>query len=350
MFPNLTVRCAAVLCIALLAGAALAQQTFRNPLLPSGPDPWMTEKDGTYYFMSTTGVDLTIWMTKNPVNLRNAEKRIVWTPPAAGPYSHDIWAPELHFLNGKWYIYFAGDPGTNQQHRIWVLENASPDPLQGQWTMKGKLAAPDDKWAIDGSVFENQGKLYAIWSGWPDDANGTQNIYIAEMSNPWSISSNRTLLSTPQYPWEKVGDANGKLPAGDPPHIDVNEGPEALLHNDMVFVIYSASACWTDFYSLGLLSVKANSNLLDPASWTKSPQPVFQTSASAHAFAPGHNSFFRSPDGKEDWLLYHANSNPRQGCGEHRAPRAQRFTWKADGTPDFGTPVPIDTPIAVPSH
>jgi len=340
--------------ITLGAGYASGQSTskpatFTNPLLSAGPDPWMTTKDGLYYYMNTTGTNLTIWKTANPLDLNRAEKKVVWTPPATGPYSHEIWAPELHAIDGKWYIYFAADAGTNDTHRIWVLENSSSDPLQGTWTMRGKLADPSDKWAIDPSVFTHDGVLYLIWSGWPGDVNGTQNIYIAKMTNPWSVGGDRVLVSTPQYPWEKVGDANGKLFPGDPPHIDVNEGPEILEHGQKIFLVYSASGCWTENYSLGMLTATASSNLLDPASWKKSPKPVFESSPEAHAYAPGHNSFFKWPDGKQDWILYHANSEPHQGCGQHRSPRAQPISWKADGTPDFGKPLPTGMPIKDPS-
>jgi GH43 family beta-xylosidase len=327
----------------------LASDTFTNPLLPTGPDPWSIYKDGYYYYMSTTGNNLTVWKTRNIADLKTAEKRVVWTPPATGPYSRDIWAPEIHYLRGRWYIYFAADSGHNASHRLWVLENASADPLRGAWVMKGKLADPSDKWAIDGSVFEHRDQLYAIWSGWEGDTNGTQHIYIARMSNPWTIKGRRVKLSSPEYPWEKKGDIDVTKNPDDPPHIDVNEGPQILMHEDKIFLVYSASACWTDDYALGMLTASASSNLLDPASWKKSPQPVFQSSPEAHAYATGHNSFFKSPDGREDWILYHANSEPHQGCGNRRAPRAQPFTWKADGTPDFGTPVPIGVPIRRPS-
>src|SRR5271155_2153630 len=114
--------------------------TFTNPLLPTGPDPWVEYKDGFYYYMNTTGTNLTVWKTRNVADLATAEKKIVWTPPATGPYSHDIWAPEIHFLDGKWYIYFAADAQDNTTHRIWAIENASPDPLQGEWTFKGKVS------------------------------------------------------------------------------------------------------------------------------------------------------------------------------------------------------------------
>jgi GH43 family beta-xylosidase len=319
--------------------------TFTNPLLPSGPDPFVIFHDGFYYYMNTTARNLTIWKTRSMSDLKNAEKKIVWTPPAEGPYSRDIWAPELHLIKGKWYIYFAADAGTNQTHRLWVVENSSPDPLTGTWSTPHKLADSTDKWAIDGSVFENKGQLYLIWSGWEGDENGTQSIFIARLKNPWTIQDPRVRISTPQYPWEKVGDTPGDGML----HVDVNEGPEVLKHGNRLFLIYSASGCWTDYYTLGEAIASADSNLLDPRSWKKVPHPVFSESPEAHAYGTGHNGFFKSPDGKQDWIIYHANPEPHQGCGRLRSPRAQPFTWKADGTPDFGKPIPLDQPIPRPS-
>jgi hypothetical protein len=88
---------------------------------------------------------------------------------------------------------------------------------------------------------------------------------------------------------------------------------------------------------------------MDPASWKKSPQPVFTQSKENGVYAPGHNSFFKSPDGREDFILYHANSKPGLGCGRFRSPRAQRFSWKKDGTPDFGVPVKEGVELPAPS-
>jgi GH43 family beta-xylosidase len=332
----------------LLTFCALDAQAPRlvNPLLPSGPDPWITSRDGFYYFMSTTAHNLTIRKTARIEDLAHAAKKVVWRAPETGPDSHDVWAPELHFLRGKWYIYFAADAGSNASHRLWVVENEAADPLQGDWRMKGKLADPGDHWAIDPTVFEQSGRLYIVWSGWEGDRNGTQNLYIAELSDPWTMKGPRVKISTPEYPWEKVGDLNTPR---DPPHIDVNEGPEIIRHGGRIFLIYSASGCWTDAYTMGMLTANESADLLNPASWKKDPQPAFRTSPDAGAYGPGHGSFFRSPDGKEDWMLYHANPEPHQGCRDSRSPRAQRFTWKADGTPDFGRPVGIGLPIAPPS-
>jgi GH43 family beta-xylosidase len=328
-----------------------------NPLLPSGPDPWVTWRNGFYYYMHTTGNSLTIRKTPRLAELAQAEEKVVWRAPASGPYSRDVWAPELHFLRGKWYIYFSADGGKNASHRIWVMENNAADPLIGEWRMKGKVADASDRWAIDPTVLEEGSRLFLIWSGWEGDGNGTQNLYIAELSDPWTVKGPRVRISAPEYPWEKVGDLKGRrdpeenpgLNLLDPPHVDVNEGPEVLRRGNRIFIVYSAGGCWTDYYSMGMLTAEAGSDLLDPASWKKSPIPVFWQSPKASAYGPGHGSFFKSPDGTEDWMIYHANTESGQGCGKSRAPRAQRFTWKADGMPEFGRPVAVGTALAPPS-
>jgi len=314
-------------------------QTFTNPLLPSGADPWNIYKDGYYYYTQTTGRNLTIWKTKDLTEIKLAEKTVVWTPPAGATYSKELWAPELHYLQGKWYMYFAADDGVNDHHRMYVVENPSADPTKGEWAFKGAVSDATNKWAIDATIFEQKGKMYMLWSGWEGDKNGMQSIYIAQMSNPWTISSKRVRLSSPTYSWEN-NSGIGVL---------VNEGPEIINHGDKIFLIYSASGCWTDFYALGMLTASANADLLDSLSWKKSPQPLFSQNAENKIYAPGHNSFFKSPDGKEDWILYHANANPGDGCGGKRAPRAQKFTWNKDGTPNFGVPLKDGITLQKPS-
>jgi GH43 family beta-xylosidase len=355
MFRNLMLRILSITLVAAISAAPSVAQggpvttpTFHNPLKSVGPDPWVTSRDGFYYYMNSTGSNLTIWKTRDVTDLANAQQKIVWTPPATGPYSHELWAPELHFLQGKWYIYFAADEGSNESHRIFALENSSSDPLQGKWTFKGKVADPSDKWAIDASVFENHSELYMIWSGWEGDVNGVQSIYIARLSNPWTVVSKRTRLSTPQYPWEKVGDLDRDHIIA-VPHVDVNEGPEVLEHEDKLFLVYSASGCWTNYYELGMLVASKASDLLNPSSWKKSAKPVFWQNPAGFAYGTGHNGFFKSPDGTQDWIIYHANPGSNQGCGNQRSPRAQPIQWTPDGMPIFGRPIPLGQAIPKPS-
>lgn len=322
-------------------------KTFTNPLLPSGADPFSFYRDGYYYYTHTTGNRIVLWKTDNIAKLKDAEQKVIFKPPVGTAYSKNLWAPEIHFIRGKWYAYFAADDGHNKNHRIYVLENPSRDPMQGQWTLKGKVADPSDKWAIDAHVFFYKKRLYMIWSGWPGDVNGQQDIYIARMKNPWTIDGYRVRISASHFTWEKFGDLNDSL---NPRHVDVNEGPQFLRNKNKIFIVYSASGCWTDYYALGLLSFSGRKNLLDSSSWVKHPEPIFKESKLNRVYAPGHNSFFKSPSGKEDWILYHANSYPGQGCGRHRSPRAQRFTWNKDGTPNLGEPMQENEPTPVPSE
>ncbi|UOQ70236.1 glycoside hydrolase family 43 protein [Hymenobacter cellulosilyticus] len=315
-----------------------AANTFTNPLLPSGPDPWVYQKDGFYYYLHTTNTNLRIWKTAKMSDLGATSSVLAWAPVAGSPASSNLWAPELHFLDGKWYIYYSAGPAGPDlgRQRTWVLENAAADPTTGTWVDKGKLFSPGaDFWAIDGTVLEQNGRRYFVWSG----HNGTdaiQRIYISAMSNPWTLSGPRVELSHPEYNWENVG----------PPY--VNEGPEILKHGDKTFLVYSASFCGTDQYALGMLTAAATADPLLPVSWQKSTKPVFVQNPAGRAYATGHNSFFKSKDGQEDWIIYHANSNSNEGCVEKRNPRMQKFTWNPDGTPNFGTPVAINTPIAKP--
>ncbi len=316
--------------------------TFKNPLLSSGPDPWVAQKDGYYYYTETQGNKISIWKTKAMSDLKNAAITTVWTAAPGTAYSDDVWAPEIHYINNAWYIYFAADSaGIDATHRLYVLENASADPTSGSWTFKGKISEPSNNWAIDPSEFDYNGSSYLIWSGWMNNSGGQQNIYIAKLSNPYTISGSRVLISSPTYDWEKNG-------------FPVNEGPEEITNtNGSAFLTFSASFCGTDNYCLGMLSLKAGGDPLNASDWTKSSSPVFTTNASGGAYGPGHNGFFVSPDGTENWIIYHANplaaSNYQFPCGDARNPRMQKFSWNTDGTPNFGTPVAINTAIKKPS-
>lgn len=322
--------------------------TFTNPLLEMGPDPWMIYKDGYYYYTHTLQDRIEIRKTKNPVDLKNAPRKVVWEAPAGTMYSAEIWAPEIHYLDGEWYIYFAGDDGVNENHRMYVLACDSQDPMTGNWSVKGRLFNEgSDYWAIDGSILEHKGKRYFIWSGWETSTNIKQDIYISEMENPWTLRGDRVRLSSPTAAWELNGlSPDSTYNSGD---IFVNEGPQVLENNGNVFIIFSANGCWTDYYSLGVLRLREGGDVMRMDSWQKSDSAFFQTSIENRVFAPGHNSFFKSPDGKEDWILYHANPEPGQGCDIHRSPRAQKVEWLENGYPYFGKPVAPGVEIALPS-
>lgn len=315
-----------------------ADSLFMNPILTSGPDPWVFQKNGSYFLTHTTGSNVTIYKSDIMSDLSGAKKLTVWNAPSSGPNSRNIWAPEIHNINDNWYIYYAADDGQNENHRMFVLENEGADPMSGEWVDWGMLSLPGDRWAIDGTIFEHQGQLYYLWSGWEGTTNGRQDIYICKMSDPLTPIGDRVLITKPELPWE----TNGTNPT-------VVEGPQILKKEDKIFIVYSAGGCWTDGYSLGLLSTTTDADLMDPNSWIKSQESVFSQNSQGNAYGPGHNGFFKSADGSEDWIIYHANPQSGQGCGDNRSIRIQPFEWNETGVPAFGQPHPLYEKLTRPS-
>lgn len=312
--------------------------TFTNPLDRNGPDPWLTYYNGYYYLAATTW-NRTITMRRSATlgGLATAPETVIFNlnqPGAMGT----MWAPEFHLLNGpngqRWYFYYTAgnEPFNLGSQRIHVLESAGLDPM-GPYTFKASMLDPqqNNTWELDAGILQLNGNLYLLGTFY----NGSQPMFIRPLSNPWTASGTRRILSTPTYSWETVGGA-------------VNEGGEVLQRNGRTFIIYSASHCSTPDYKLGMLTYNGGDPLLS-SSWTKSPNPVFQRSNANGVYGPGHNGFFKSPDGTEDWIVYHANSSSSGGCDMNRSTRAQKFTWNADGTPNFGTPVALNTVLPSPS-
>ncbi len=315
-----------------------APPTFFNVILADGADPWVIRHSNGYYYLTvSTGVNVTLWRSRSLAGLGGGDRKVAWSPPPAGPASRDLWAPELHFVDGKWYIYVAADDGDWANHRMFVLENENPDPFQGEFVLRGKVFDPQaDRWAIDATLLNLKGRLYFVWSGWEGDQNDRQNLYIAPMDNPLRLSGPRVEISRPQFAWEKAG-SGGRLP-------EVNEGPEVIVRHNAVHIVYSAGGSWTDDYCLGVLTARLSSDLLAPTSWKKSQQPVFHRGNGI--LGPGHCSFVKSPDDKEDWIIYHnaRYSNARW----NRLVRAQPFTWQKSGVPNFGLPIAPNAPIRLP--
>lgn len=328
-----------LLSVSLVGGQSDEPGTFLNPLNANGgADPWLTYYEGNYYLATTTWSS-TWYMRRSPTlaGLKTAEAVEIYheTDPSR---CCNFWAPEFHLLTGPdgeqhWYFYYtAGVAGTYGLQRTHVLESAGTDPL-GPYTYQGRVwYAANDTWMIDGSVLELNGAVYFLYSSW---VGPLQSLFIAPMSNPWTLSSPGTRIASPTYPWELLSG-------------NVNEGPVALYHDDDVFIVYSASSCNAPNYQLGMLTYTGG-DPLDEASWVKSPEPIFVRNDAAGVYAPGHNGFFRSPDGTEDWIVYHANDSTAYGCDGTRTTRVQPITWNEDGTPNLGEPLALDTPIPLPS-
>lgn len=307
-----------------------------TPLIEQRADPFVFKHtDGMYYFTASVPAydRLELRRASTIAGLATAEPVTVWRKPDSGPYSALIWAPEIHFNHGAWYIYFAAAPSQAIkddlfQHRMYAISTTAANPLEGAWSDVVRIDTGIDTFCLDATTFHLKGELYCLWAQKGPGIPGNSNLYLARMETPLTLATPPTLLTIPEFDWECIG-------------FRVNEGPGTLRHGNNIFITYSASATGIE-YCVGLLSASMDDDLLDPSSWTKSPVPVFQSAQENHIYGPGHNSFTKSEDGSEDILIYHARTYTEIVGDPLWDPNRHTFVkpvqWDANGHPIFGIP------------
>ncbi|MBN2220657.1 MAG: family 43 glycosylhydrolase, partial [Vallitaleaceae bacterium] len=230
-----------------------------NPLVEHRADPYvLLHQDGYYYFIATVPeynrIELRRALELN--QLKEAEPVVIWKEHEIGEMKYHIWAPELHYIDGAWYIYFAAAHSEDHWRiRMYVLRNTQLNPLEGEWEEKGQIKSLWESFSLDGTTFEHQGKQYYIWAQNDPKIGGNTNLYIDEMINPWTLAGKQVLLTKPEFDWECIG-------------FLVNEGPAVLKTKEKIYLSYSASK--TDFnYCMGLLEISVKDSVMDVTKWKK---------------------------------------------------------------------------------
>ncbi|UYY57865.1 glycoside hydrolase family 43 protein [Sphingomonas sp. S2-65] len=316
-------------------GAAAAAPVPVNPLVRNRADAQVfRHTDGWYYLTgSVPEYDrLVLRRSRTIAGLATAPERVLWRHEKSGPMSGFIWAPELHLIDGKWIMYFAAGPSGGGEDvfriRTYAVVCDGRDPMTGKWRVLGKFQSPFDGFNLDSTSFVHRGVRYFCWAEREPGIETNSNLYLAPMKTPLTLAAKPARLTVPTLDWEVRG-------------FKVAEAPAVLARNGRLFLTYSASA--TDArYCLGMLTCRDDADIMNPANWTKSPEPVFVTSRVTNVYGPGHNSFTVDEQGR-DVLVYHGRDyeaikgDPLFDPNRHT--RVQRIYYRDDGTPDFGIPV-----------
>jgi GH43 family beta-xylosidase len=217
---------AALVLLAAPAGPAFAEPPrYQNPIVRQRADPWVQRHtDGWYYFTASVPQydRIEIRRSRTIQGLGEAEPTVIWRRHDNGIMSANIWAPEIHFIDGSWYIYFAAARTSARfDHRIYVLQNDSQDPLAGTWVERGRLDTGWSTFSLDATTFAHRGRRYLVWAQRDFKIPGNSNLYIAPMADPLSLAGPAVRLSVPEHEWETQG-------------FLVNEGPAVLVHGGRV--------------------------------------------------------------------------------------------------------------------
>lgn len=306
---------------------------YLKPWILQRADPFVTRLGDYYYFTASVPEydRIVLRRSRTLTGLADAEEKTLWTCHASGPMSKHIWAPELHYLFGEYFIYFAGGEIDDiWKIRPYVLRCTGQDPYTDPWVEAGPMQYADDDefsfraFSLDATTFEDAGKRYFVWAEKVGVGKQISNLYIAEMESGVKLKTVQVLLTTPDYDWERVG-------------FWVNEGPGVIRRGDKLYLTYSASETGI-YYCVGMLSAVSGTDLLDPLNWKKERYPVLGTDDELGLYGPGHNSFTVDEDG-QDIMVYHARTeteivgDPLYNPNRHAF--LMRVKWDAHDRPLF---------------
>lgn len=307
---------------------------YNEPFIIQRADPYVVKaEDGSYYFTASVPAYNKIILRHSLTlqGLADAKEVTIWEAHTSGPMGNHIWAPEMHFVFGKWYIYFAaGDYEDKWKIRPYVLECTGMDPVKDTWIEKGRMLPADEdefsfrSFSLDGTIFENKGDYYYVWAEKVGVGKMISNLYIARMESATKLSTVQVLLTTPDYDWERIG-------------FWVAEGPAVLKRNGKIYLTYSASATGA-CYCMGMLTIDEAADMLDPQMWIKERYPVVKTDVEKGIYGPGHNSFTKDEEGN-DVCVFHARTydeivgDPLYDPNRHAM--LMKVDWDEDDRPVF---------------
>lgn len=259
-----------------------------------GSDPHVTNYKGNLILCESQDDERIILSHYVDGSRRGTE--VVWEHPD----EHQVWAPELHQINGLWFIYYAASNGDNKNHRMKVI-GAATDPF-GPYNFSERIGP--DRWTIDMTTFTWKDQRYAVWSGQVNpESDFPQNLFIASMTSPVEINSYWWLLAQPDFDWEMSIEP-------------ILEGPQIFKENGKLYLLYSANASWKPEYSTGILEL-SGTNPLNMWHWTKCPWPLKRNA--------GHGMIV------DDMFVYHQKMSTMPGWTDRKIVTISKGKLLEDG-------------------
>jgi beta-xylosidase len=333
--------------LATLPASALARpRTYTNPVYTgSMPDPGLLQHDGVYYAFGTTGderkVDGRIFTVLRSTDLVDwTELGGALTPPS-DDRGFQYWAPEAAFDGGRFYLYFAMGGKEPEKFAIRVATSERPE---GPYTDTGTplVDCENNRFTIDAHPFrDDDGQWYLFYAkNFPNEDGGAHPgtaVVVDRLVGMTKLAGACKTVVRARYAWT-LYEAHRRMDVyGKTFDWHTIEGPWVRKHAGKYYCFYSGSNYQTVNY--GVDFVVADS-VMGPYSGAGDHARVLR-GIPGKVRGPGHHSIVVGPDGKTEYVVYHAwdkDMKVRQMC-------VDRLEWTRSGPHVVG---PTTTPQPVP--
>ena len=250
-----------------------------------------------------------------------------------------VWAPDIEYRNGKYYLYYS--------LAVWAAPNpgigvAVSDTPYGTFTDLGKILDSNDsgvKNSIDPYFFiDDDGKYYLFWGSF-------EGIYCVPMND------------------------DGVTPRLDDKFMIAGHAFEGVIifrRANYYYFFGSVGTCCFGANSTYHVTVARSENLkgpyldkngndiMDAMDWgygENDTKNLTILTASGKVIGPGHNSEIVQDDEGQDWILYHGIIKPNYNLpnGATRRPLfLDKVIWDSEGWPKIGVGTPSESETDAP--
>jgi arabinan endo-1,5-alpha-L-arabinosidase len=300
-------------------------------------DPVIIRQGSTYYVLGTGSGGSTSGKT---ITLRTSPDLIHWTGheplftlPAwvkeAVPGARDMWAPDIAFFNGRYYLYYAVSTFGSNRSAIGLFTSPTLDPASPdyKWTDHGMVVASttaSDFNAIDANHFIDRsgGHWLTLGSFWTGIKLFRLNPATGKLLNPEE---------------KPLSIARRRAPADAPAPI---EAPFLISHGAYYYLFASYEYCCKGAQSNYYIVVGRSKQVRGPFVGKDGSRMMDGEGTlllrgdqrrDAKFRGPGHNGFLHDADGK-DYLVYHAYDTTSKGAPTLRI---SPVAWDTDGWPSL---------------